>query len=202
MNKILKKYIYLNNKNILIGFFVALFFSTIAYDGNKYYFTGLLMVPSFLFSFIIGKMCYTESLGSTREFLLSLPIGKKSLIIEKYIGSIFCSCTGIFLVNLIFYLINNILFSKNFSPNLNACLIVLIFLMFYNNTYIYINYRFDYSKTQLTTYIILILMIFLFKFGWDLMFNIQKINSYILILFLILVSFISFGLLNNIKIND
>lgn len=110
MNNILKKYIYLNKRNIFMGLIIALFFSTIAYDGNKYYFIALLMAPSLMFSFIVGKMCYMEDQGSTKEFLLSLPVKKNGLVIEKYIVGMFCNYIGIVFVNVIFYLINNILY--------------------------------------------------------------------------------------------
>lgn len=42
-----------------------------------------------------------------------------------------------------------------------------IFLILYNTIYIFLNYKYDYSKTQFTPYILLGVMLVLFKFGGE-----------------------------------
>src|SRR5699024_4792066 len=106
MKKIFYKYIYLNGKNIIYGLLSALFFSTIALDSNKYYSVALLMVPSLLFSFIVGKMCYEEDSNSTKEFLLALPIKKQEIALEKNLIGHSCIILGITIVNSMFFIIN------------------------------------------------------------------------------------------------
>lgn len=179
-----------------------MFFSTIAYDGNKYYFTALLMAPSLMFGFIVGKMCYMEDQGSTKEFLLSLPVKKNGVVIEKYIVGMFCSYIGVVIVNLMFYLINNTIFNRAFLPNIHASVSVLIFLTIYNHVYLFLNYKFDYSKTQFTTYIILIFMLLLFKFGGDFMMNVGKLNFMILVLILFLITMLSLITLDKLNLES
>lgn len=83
MKKTFFKYLILNKKNILIGLLVSFIFSTIAFDDNKYYTVALLMVPSLLFSFVVGKVCYEEDSKSTKEFLLALPIKKVVSLLKR-----------------------------------------------------------------------------------------------------------------------
>lgn len=190
MKKIFYKYIYLNGKNIIYGLLSALFFSTIAFDSNKYYSVALLMVPSLLFSFIVGKMCYEEDSNSTKEFLLALPIQKQEIALEKNLIGQLCIILGITIVNSMFFIINSIK-GRDGIFDIRLILLVACFLIVYNTTYINLNYKFDYSKTQFSSYVILILMLFLFKFGNEFMIYMEKVNSWGLLGGYIILSIIS-----------
>lgn len=163
LRSLLRKYFIMNRKNSLIGVAAAALFSCIIVEGAEYYAVSLLMSPSLLFSFIVGKLCYMEDESSTRIFLLSLPIGRKELILEKNIVSYGCIIAGLILSNLIFFAVD-VIWGREIYFNLSVNLIMASFLIFYNSIYLVLNYSFDYSKTQFTSFIIMALMMVLFKF--------------------------------------
>lgn len=165
MKKVLYKYMYLNGKNILFGILSACFFGLIAFDSNKYYSVAMLMVPSLLFSFVVGKMCYEEDSKSTKEFLLSMPVSKKNIAMEKNIIGHICILLGFCIVNIMFWITSMVLKKTELFFNVDIMLIVACFLIIYNFIYIYLNYKFDYSKTHFASYVVLALMLILFKFG-------------------------------------
>lgn len=118
-----------------------------------------------------GKLldrCKMEDSTSTRQFLLSLPVSRADTIFEKNIMSYICIVAGILIANTGGWIIA-IMKSRAFYPDLPLMLAICIFLIIYNTVYIFLNYRYDYSKTQFTPYILLGLMLVLFKFGDELM---------------------------------
>ena len=191
MKNVIYKYVYLNRKNLLLGVICAFFFGTIAFDSNKYYSVAMLMAPSLLFSFVVGKMCYEEDSKSTKEFLLSLPMQKNDIVLEKNIVGQICILVGFLIINIMFGIANVIFRRTEFYLNIYTMLIIACFLIVYNTIYIFINYKFDYSKTQFSSYIIFALMIILFKFGNEFIEIIRDINSYLLIVIVIFLSSIS-----------
>lgn len=201
MQKICYKYIYLNGKNSMFGIVSALFFGLIAFDSNKYYAVALLMSPSLLFSFVVGKMCYEEDSKSTKEFLLSLPTLKKYIVLEKNIVGQICIVLGICIVNSMFFIINTMLKRTDVFFNIDTILIIAGFLIIYNTIYIFLNYKFDYSKTQFSSYVMLVLMMILFKFGNEFTEFIGSINSYSLMILVIVTSGISLFVTKNIRWN-
>ncbi len=198
MKNIINKYIYLNGRNVIFGLLSACFFSLIVLDSNKYYSVALIMAPSLLFSFVVGKMCYEEDSKSTKEFLLSLPMIKGNIVLEKNIVGQICILVGMILVNGIFLMVNIL---RNTAPifDIRSILIIWIFLIVYNTIYVFLNYRLNYSKTQFTTYIIVALMLVLFKFGNNFIITINSINIYLLIIIVVVVSYISLIITKNIK---
>lgn len=199
MKKTFFKYLILNKKNILIGLLVSFIFSTIAFDDNKYYTVALLMVPSLLFSFVVGKVCYEEDSKSTKEFLLALPIKKSSIVVEKNIIGQICIFVGFVIVHIMFYLINKIFKGTDVIFSFDVVLVISIFLIVYNNIYIFLNYKFDYSKTQFASYIVFVFMLILFKFSNNFLSLINNLNTYILFLIVIAISCISIFITKNIK---
>lgn len=191
MKNVIYKYVYLNRKNLLLGVICAFFFGTIAFDSNKYYSVAMLMAPSLLFSFVVGKMCYEEDSKSTKEFLLSLPMQKNDIVLEKNIVGQICILVGFLIINIMFGIANVIFRRTEFYLNIYTMLIIACFLIVYNTIYIFLNYKFDYSKTQFSSYIIFALMIILFKFGNEFIEIIRDINSYLLIVIVIFLSSIS-----------
>ena len=169
----------LNKKNIILGILVSFFFSIISIDGYKYYPVALMMCPSLLFSFIVGKMCYIEDPIATQQFLLSLPISKKDIVFEKNILSYVCVILGMFIANVGSFIIDMI-FSREFYFDINMIIITSIFLIIYNTIYIGLNYKYDYSKTQFTPYILLVLMFVLFKFGNSILNAVSLSNTILL----------------------
>lgn len=190
MKKIFYKYVYLNGKNILLGILSSLLFGAIAFDDNSYYPVAILMGPSLIFTFVVGKMCYEEDNKSTKEFLLALPILKKDIALEKNIVGQICLVSGFLIITTMFYIIN-IIKGTNFIINIETALIILGLLIIYNTIYIYLNYKFNYSKTQYSSYIILILMFALFKFRNEFISLMGNLNSYLLLIGVILLSFTS-----------
>ena len=123
-----------------------------------------MMCPALLFNAVVGKMCYMEQPPATQQFLLSLPISKRQIIFEKNILSYLCIITGLLIANISNIFIN-LLRSGEIQFQVNINIMMAIILIIYNTVYILLNYRFDYSKTRFTPYILLLLMFFLFKFG-------------------------------------
>ncbi|MBZ4666270.1 MAG: hypothetical protein JG770_1523 [Mahella sp.] len=199
MKEIFNKYINLNKTNMVFGLLSACFFGLIAFDSNKYYPVALLMAPSLLFSFVVGKMCYEEDSKSTKEFLLSLPIVKNKIALEKNIVGQICIFIGFIIVHLMFFYVNVILKNTEMIFNIEMIFLVASFLIVYNTVYIFLNYKFDYSKTQFTSYIIVVLGLALFKFGNDSMALVNNLNSYILVAVLIILSCTSLFITKNIK---
>ena len=156
MKNLLFKYVLLNKRNVIYGILAAVFFAAISIDGHRYYPVALMMCPSLLFSFVVGKMCYMEDSTSTRQFLLSLPVSRTDIIFEKNIMSYICIVVGILIANTGGWIIA-IMKSRAFYSDLPLMLAICIFLIIYNTVYIFLNY------------ILLGLMLVLFKFGDELM---------------------------------
>lgn len=188
MKKIFFKYIYLNNRNLIFGVLSACFFALIAFDSNKYYSVALLMVPSLLFNFIVGKMCYEEDSKATKEFLLAMPILKRDIALEKNIIGQICIVVGFCLVNVVFWIVNILFRKSDMFFDMDTMLIIMCFLIVYNTIYIFMNYKFDYSKTQFSSYIVLAVMLILFKFGNEFEDMIDCVNSYFLFLVVVVIS--------------
>ena len=139
MKNVIYKYVYLNRKNLLLGVICAFFFGTIAFDSNKYYSVAMLMAPSLLFSFVVGKMCYEEDSKSTKEFLLSLPMQKNDIVLEKNIVGQICILVGFLIINIMFGIANVIFRRTEFYLNIYTMLIIACFLIVYNTIYIFLN---------------------------------------------------------------
>lgn len=78
--------------------------------------------------------------------------------------SYICIITGLAIANLTECIID-MLKMQTMYFDISLILIMGIFLILYNTTYIFLNYKYDYSKTQFTPYILLGVMLVLFKFG-------------------------------------
>lgn len=166
MKKLLFKYVFLNKKNVMVGFGATIIFSLIGIDGHRYYPAALMMCPALLFSFVVGKMCYLEDSTATQQFLFALPVAKKDIIFEKNIMSYICIIAGLVVANLTECIID-MLKMQTMYFDISLILIMGIFLILYNTIYIFLNYKYDYSKTQFTPYILLGVMLVLFKFGGE-----------------------------------
>ncbi len=201
MRRLLKKYVILNRRNLIYGLLLAVGFGTIAFDGVTYYPVALLMAPSLLFTFAVGKMCYEEDSKSTRHFLLSLPVPPKTLILEKNIMSHLCIVVGMLIVNAVFYIINILLRREVVFFSLNAIMLFSIVLITYNALYIWLNYKFDYSKTQYTSYILLVLMFALFKFRGTFIEKVAISHTGGLSVLLVCLSLGSFYFLSRVKVS-
>lgn len=98
-----------------------------------------------------------------------------------------------------FYLINKIFKGTDVIFSFDVVLVISIFLIVYNNIYIFLNYKFDYSKTQFASYIVFVFMLILFKFSNNFLSLINNLNTYILFLIVIAISCISIFITKNIK---
>lgn len=162
MLNLLWKDIHFNKKQIIIGIFAALFFSCIIADGQKYSYVGILMIPSLLFTFMVGKMCYVEDQKSVVHFLSSLPIKKSEIVMSKYIMSyisIILSLCIIMIVNFVAHFFT----SAQYEIFSAISLIVISSVIVYNSIYLFMNYRFSYAYAQQTVYVLLFMMILCFS---------------------------------------
>lgn len=100
-----------------------------------------------------------------------------------------------------FFIINLVTQRTDSYFSIDTIMIIACFLIAYNTIYIYLNYKFDYSKTHFTTYIILALMLILFKFGNEFEFLIESLNSFLLLIIVIVFSSISLFISRNHKWN-
>lgn len=166
MKNLLTKYILLNKKNIMFGVLATVFYSFISFDEQGFYPVALLMCPSLLFTFVVGKMCYMEDSDATQQFLLSLPITKRDLVYEKNIVSYLCIVIGMAIANFMKFLAD-IIMKREFGWNINLIIIFIVLSILYNTIYIFLNYKFDYSKVQFTSFILVGIMVVVIKFGND-----------------------------------
>lgn len=194
MSRLLKKNILLNKRNILFGIIGAFLFGLISHDGHQYYIVAMMMCPALLFTFVVGKMCYVEDSIATQQFLLSLPISKWDIIFEKDILSYLCILIGVAIANIMSFLFD-IIQSREVYFDIHTIIITFIFLIIYNTTYIGLNYKYDYSKTQFTPYILLALMLVLFKFGKQVMEIVHSSNFLLLLGLCIAAILLNYGVL-------
>jgi len=166
MKNLLTKYILLNKKNIMFGVLATVFYSISSFDEQRFYLVALLMCPFLLFTFVVGKMCYMEDSDATQQFLLSLPITKRDLVFEKNIVSYICIVIGMATANFMKFLAD-IIMKREFGWNINLIIIFIVFSILYNTIYIFLNYKYDYSKVQFTSFILVGIMVVVIKFGND-----------------------------------
>lgn len=155
INLILKD-IYFNTQQVCFGFLTALIFSSIILDSAGLGMLSILMVPSLLFSFIVGKMCHMEDKTSVYNYLKSLPIKKSYIVISKFIES--------YLILIIAYLM---LIAVNFGISFfvrarydltsSITLIVFSIVIIYNSMYLFLNFKYSYAQAQQTVYVLMII---------------------------------------------
>lgn len=122
------------------------------------------MCPAMIFSFVVGRLCYLEDPESTKQFLLSLPLSKRELIMEKNILSYLSIIVGMVISNGMGYLCTQIT-KEPWQIDIRLVLVVGLAVILFNTVYIGLNYLLDYSKTQYTSYILMFVMFAFFKFG-------------------------------------
>lgn len=201
MSNLIKKNFVLNKLNILYGLLGALIFGSISLDGHRYYTVALMMCPSFLFTFTVGKMCYMEDSVASRQFLLALPISKKDIVHEKNFWSYFTIVLGI-AIAILSSLVVDFFLKRDFYYDINTTVVMAIFLIIYNTVFIILNYRFDYSKTQLTPYILLFFMFVFFKFGSEIITFVSLSNLIVMMVIAVLIMVASYILLDKVAISD
>lgn len=162
MLNLLWKDIQFNKKQILIGILAALFFSSIILDGQKYSYAGVLMIPSLLFTFMVGKMCHVEDQKSVVHFLSSLPIKKSEIVMSKYVMSYISLLMGILIMGIVNVVARLFIpaYYDVFSP---VSLTILAFVIVYNSIYLYLNFKLSYAHAQHTVYVLLFMMILCFS---------------------------------------
>ncbi len=164
MYKLLKKSFLINKRNFIFGIAVSLLFASIQYDGIKYYPTALAMCPLTLLTFWIDKLCYVEDKTATRVFLLSLPISKYDLIKEKNIIAYSCIFLGMAIVHLVGIIIH-LMLGIEVLYSIELILLFSMIVLVYSTIYIFLNYKYDYSKVKFAPFLMLIIMLLLFKNG-------------------------------------
>lgn len=162
MLNLLWKDIQFNKKQILIGILSALFFSSIILDGQKYSFVGVLMIPSLLFTFMVGKMCHVEDQKSVAHFLSSLPIKKSEIVMSKYIMSYMSLSVGILIMVSVNF-VAHFFIPAYYDVFSSVSLTIMAFVIVYNSIYLYLNFKLSYAHAQQTVYVLLFMMIFCFS---------------------------------------
>lgn len=164
MRYLIIKDIEFNKKYCILGLIAAFGFSFIILDGVKYEFASYFMVPALLFSLMIGKMCHMEDTISVYSFLKSLPCKKRDLVVSKYIESF-----GTIIISYCIFVISNIVLSifteKQYDLTSSIMLYMFSMIIIYNSIYLYLNYRFNYSIAQQTSFILIIFYIAILSVG-------------------------------------
>ncbi|GAB6108945.1 ABC-2 transporter permease [Fusibacter bizertensis] len=197
MSNLIKKNFVLNKMNFLFGLLGALIFGSISLDGHRYYTVALMMCPSILFTFTVGKMCYTEDTIASRQFLLALPISKKDIVHEKNFWSYFTILLGL-AIAILSSLVVDFFLDRDFYYDINTTVVMAIFLIIYNTIFIILNYRYDYSKTQLTPYILLVFMFVFFKFGSEIITFVSSSNLIVMMVIAVLIIVANYALLSKV----
>ena len=160
INLILKDLCF-NKKQICFGILASLLFSTIILDSSQYSVVATFMIPSLMFSFGVGKMCFVEDKNNVYSYLKALPILKKDIVVSKFIESILTVLTSyllIFTVNIILGI-----FSKNqYILNSNFTIYIFSFILLYNSTYLFLFFKFSYAHAQQSSFVIFAIYIALF----------------------------------------
>lgn len=185
------KYICLNGIDLLLGILSAIFFSSIVFDGGKYYPVALLMVPAFLFYFIVSKMYDNDDEKSNNKFIMRLLAPKGNIMLGKSVAGQLCIIFGIIAVYVMLK-IANVIFSRVYiMPDINVVLVIVCILIAYNIIYIYLYFKFGVSKAQISSYVMFGLMIILFKFGNEFIELVSNVNLYILVIVSVILEIIS-----------
>ena len=158
MKYLIIKDIRFNQKYFLLGLIVSFGFTFIILDGIKYEVASYFMVPSLLFSLMVGKMCHMEDTISVYNFLKSLPCKKRNIVVSKYIESF-----GTIGISYLIFVMSNVILS-NFTENqynLTSSIMLYMFsiVIIYNSLYLYLNYKFNYSTAQQTNFILIMVYI-------------------------------------------
>lgn len=157
------KYLYLNRRNVLIGLGTAAVFGFIFLDSLDFYAVALMMGPMLLFNFAVGKMCYMEDSAGTKQFLLSLPMEKEELVLEKNIAAWLCLAAGMLAIHVMDILIGLLKYGRIYI-NAGTILGMSAFLLIYYTVYLFLNYVFDYSRTQFVSCLLVVFMLGFYKF--------------------------------------
>ena len=178
----MNKYIYLNGIDLLLGILSAIFFSSIVFYSSKYYPVALLMVPAFLFYFIVSKMYDNDDEKSNNKFIMRLLAPKGNIMLGKSVAGQLCIIFGIIAVYVMLKIANVIFSRVDIMPDINVVLVIACILIAYNTIYIYLYYKFGESKAQILSYVMFGLMITLFKFGNEFIELVSDINLYVLVI--------------------
>ena len=162
MLNLLWKDFYFNKRQIALGILFALGFSVIIADGQQFSSSGILMIPSLLFSFMVGKMCQVEDQKSVFHFLSSLPVKKSEMVMSKFVMSYVSLLLGL-LIMLGANVIAKFFTEASYQLLSMSSLMILAFVIVYNGVYLFINFKFGYAQAQHTIYVILAAMILCFS---------------------------------------
>jgi len=156
MINLIFKDIYFNLRQVVFGVLASIGFSLIILDGEKYSIVALLMVPSLLFSFSVGKMCHVEDKRSVYNYLKALPIKKSNIVISKYIESYLVLIIGYIILSTTNFILS--FFSKN-QYDLTSIIVLIIFsfVAIYNSVYLFMNFKFGYAQAQQSVYVLMVL---------------------------------------------
>lgn len=163
MLNLLWKDLFFNKRQIAIGIISALLFSMIIVDGERFSSIGILMIPSLLFTFMVGKMCHVEDQKSVFHFLSALPIKKSDIVMSKYVLSYVSLLLGLFIM-LGTNTISHFFIEASYQLFSTSSFMIIAFVIVYNGVYLYLNFKFSNVQAQHTIYIILAAMILGYSF--------------------------------------
>lgn len=162
MLNLIYKDIYFNLKQVLLGVLAAIGFSLIILDGEKYSLVPMLMVPSLLFSLMIGKVCNIEDKRSVYNYLRSLPIKKSYIVISKYIESYLVMILGYIILAAVNFVIGFFIDSQ-YDLTSSIILITFSIVIIYNSLYLYMNFKFSNAQAQQSVYVLMVLYFLTFS---------------------------------------
>lgn len=155
INLILKD-IYFNVRQVFFGFLASFIFSLIILDSVNFSMMAMLMVPSLLFSFIVGKMCHMEDKRSVRNYLKSLPIKRSYIVISKFIESYLILIIAYLLLAIMNFVLGFFI-EAQYDLASSLILIVFSFVIIYNSIYLLLNFRYSYAQAQQSVYVLMVI---------------------------------------------
>jgi ABC-2 type transport system permease protein len=161
MLNLIFKDIYFNLKQFFIGILAAMGFSLIILDGEKYSTAAMLMIPSLLFTSIIGRVCSAEDKRSVYSFLGALPIKKSYIVISKYIESYIIMIMAYIILAVMNFILGFFIDSQ-YDLTSSIVLIVFSIVIIYNSVYLFLNFKFGNAQAQQTVYVLVVLYVLIF----------------------------------------
>lgn len=174
--KIIYKDISFNIRQALLGVLgSAIVICLMVLDETKFSTFTFFMVPMFMFSFAVGRMCYMEDKDNVYMSLKALPINKKHIVLSKYIESfiiVILSYVLIYLANFVLGLFG----IKYYSFNISLISFLAGILIIYFSIYLLIFFKYNFSSAQQTLTIIFIGFLGIFK-GYEYLKNSTNLAS-------------------------
>lgn len=159
MKNLIFKEIQFNKKNVILSVIIPLVSTIlIGFDNGNYGLMAFYMSWILSFNFFVGKSCYADEQGSTLNYLKTLPIKVGNIVNIKFFLTLTTMIQGWGIVYISNFMLTT-LGRNGHVVNYKLIILLLSIHLLYCGLYLYLFYRFNYSATQYSFFVVFVVLL-------------------------------------------